>query len=438
MKTVGQRIKEKRKALGFTQGDLSDRNLSRGMISLIERDQTTPSIKTLEHIAIKLGVPTSELLGESLSAAEKQANIHMDIVEIKRIINLCKALMKAGKYSNINQILQNIILPNDLSFYNGPIKKILGLVEIENLHYKNAIELLNESLLYYSPMEGKNYISLYYYLSECYKKTKNYHLAIENSLYGSILLKSKHYEDDVLLQLKILYNLAYCYCRISEYKKGLEVIEESFHLMKKSQLLYAQGYFYMLKGIAELYLMRFSEGIVSTRKALELLEDKKDSKESIGCLTNLGILYRNVKKYDDSLLYLEKSLISAEELKHNGLFLNNLYEMMLTYYKVKNYALLESCAERALLISSSSPDIKTKVLIVLAQSKLDQGMDGEALTYINQAEKISKEINDTCLEAKSCTIKANILSNQKQFEEANRLLQKSNHLLMNMSCFKND
>ncbi|TYR78253.1 helix-turn-helix transcriptional regulator [Priestia megaterium] len=432
MKTVGQRVKEKRKALGLTQGELSGLHLSRGMVSLIERDQTTPSIKTLEHIAKKLGVPVSELLGESSLTNEKQDDIYIDINEIKRIINMSNALLKAGEYSNIQEILQNISLPKDLIFYNGPVKKILGLVELKKSNYKKAIELLNESLLYYSPLEGKDHISLYYYLSECYKQTNSYHLAIENSLYGSILLKSKHYEEDVLLHLKILYNLAYCYCRIGEYKKGLEVIYESFNLMKESQLHYSQGYFYMLKGIAELYLKSYSEGIISTNKALELLDNKQDTKEVIGCLTNLGILYRNVKKYDESLIYLKKSLIYSEQLELDWLLLNNLYEIMLTCYKLKNYVLLESYADRALLTHHPYLDLKTKILIVLARFKLEQDMDGEALTYINQAEKITRKLNNTVLEAQSYNIKADIFIKQGNFQEANQLLQKSNDLLLTM------
>lgn len=258
MKTVGERIKEKRKALGFTQGDLSGSNLSRGMISLIERNQTTTSIRTIEHIAMKLGVPVSELLGENTSEL-RDNNIQIDANQLEKIISMCTALFKVGKYQQIIDILQKISLPKDLVSYNGPIKKLLGLIELQNQNYHKSAELLNESLPYTSPFDGDEYVSLYYYLSECYMESKNYHLGIGNALYGSILLKSKHLKDDVLLHLKILYNLAYCYCRISEYKKGLEIIYESFNLMKHSQVNFSQGSFYMLKGLAELYLKNYSD-----------------------------------------------------------------------------------------------------------------------------------------------------------------------------------
>ncbi|MEM5627506.1 helix-turn-helix transcriptional regulator [Bacillus wiedmannii] len=62
---IGEKIKNIRKKLGLTQEDLAGENLSRGMISLIERNQTTPTIRTLNHIAPKLGISVSELLEDT-------------------------------------------------------------------------------------------------------------------------------------------------------------------------------------------------------------------------------------------------------------------------------------------------------------------------------------------------------------------------------------
>ena len=58
---IGARIKELRIAKGLTQEELADRaELSKGFISQLERDLTSPSIATLEDILLCLGVSVSD------------------------------------------------------------------------------------------------------------------------------------------------------------------------------------------------------------------------------------------------------------------------------------------------------------------------------------------------------------------------------------------
>ena len=60
---IGQRIKQLRVMKGLTQEELADRaELSKGFISQVERDLTSPSIATLMDILQCLGVSVSEFL----------------------------------------------------------------------------------------------------------------------------------------------------------------------------------------------------------------------------------------------------------------------------------------------------------------------------------------------------------------------------------------
>ena len=61
---IGSRIKELRILNGMTQEDLADRaELSKGFISQVERDLTSPSIATLMDILQCLGTNVSEFFG---------------------------------------------------------------------------------------------------------------------------------------------------------------------------------------------------------------------------------------------------------------------------------------------------------------------------------------------------------------------------------------
>ncbi len=63
---IGEKIKDLRILNGLTQEELADRaELSKGFISQIERDLTSPSISTLEDLLQCLGVSVAEFFNES-------------------------------------------------------------------------------------------------------------------------------------------------------------------------------------------------------------------------------------------------------------------------------------------------------------------------------------------------------------------------------------
>ena len=62
---LGKKIKELRNKQGLTQEELADRaELSKGFISQLERDMTSPSIATLEDLLQCLGTTLGEFFME--------------------------------------------------------------------------------------------------------------------------------------------------------------------------------------------------------------------------------------------------------------------------------------------------------------------------------------------------------------------------------------
>ena len=62
---LGEKIKELRNRQGLTQEELADRaELSKGFISQLERDMTSPSIATLEDLLQCLGTTLGEFFME--------------------------------------------------------------------------------------------------------------------------------------------------------------------------------------------------------------------------------------------------------------------------------------------------------------------------------------------------------------------------------------
>ena len=63
--TLGQKIKQARIVKGLTQKELVGNHITRNMLSKIENDSATPSVRTLEYLADKLGLPAGYFMSDS-------------------------------------------------------------------------------------------------------------------------------------------------------------------------------------------------------------------------------------------------------------------------------------------------------------------------------------------------------------------------------------
>ena len=102
---LGQRIKEERKKLNFTQERLAEAvNVSTAYIGQIERGERCPTLDTLVKLSCKLGVSIDFLLSDSISANDdslsnlwRQLTKDSTLEEKEFIINMVKLFKN---YSN--------------------------------------------------------------------------------------------------------------------------------------------------------------------------------------------------------------------------------------------------------------------------------------------------------------------------------------------------
>ncbi len=368
----GERIKERRKIIGLTQSDLAGSNLSSGMVSLIERNLTNPSLKTIEQLSEKLGVSVNYLLN----------NEETDInnIENKQIsLNMLKGLIKAQKFEEAERILKEVNNQGDIdSTLAGMFYKLKGELELEKKEFNLAIDSFEQALLYVNPYELNEYVDVYYHLANCYVKIENFRKSIELSLQGILLLNTSHTDTNVLLKLKLLYLQAYSYCRIREFKKGLQVIEEAREKnLNETNCYYNEGMYCMLSGLAYLYLKEFDKGIEQTERSIGLLNKDTQYLQVIGCSTNLGILYRETKNYERSIESLKDSLLLSKTRKLDWSIWNNNLELAITFYRNDDIEKSQKICEESLVQIKDSNVLKIKMMLLLSKIKLDQDKNGE-------------------------------------------------------------
>ena len=78
MTTVGERIRERRLALGLSQRDLASEGVSYAYISRLEANTRRPSVRALRKLAAKLGVSAHWLETGDDDPAEELARIVLD------------------------------------------------------------------------------------------------------------------------------------------------------------------------------------------------------------------------------------------------------------------------------------------------------------------------------------------------------------------------
>ncbi|HEX2711621.1 MAG TPA: tetratricopeptide repeat protein, partial [Candidatus Acidoferrales bacterium] len=86
MASLGRRIRARRKELGLTQQQLGGEDLTKGFISLIEKDRARPSVETLILLAQRLQKPVSYFLdqGTPLSLKAAQAALSVAWVAVQQ------------------------------------------------------------------------------------------------------------------------------------------------------------------------------------------------------------------------------------------------------------------------------------------------------------------------------------------------------------------
>jgi len=74
--TLGERVRSARREAGLSQAQLAGDELTKGFISQIESGLVRPSIRSLQHIAQKLGKPLDYFIGDEPLAATKRVTFH--------------------------------------------------------------------------------------------------------------------------------------------------------------------------------------------------------------------------------------------------------------------------------------------------------------------------------------------------------------------------
>ncbi|HDR4603561.1 MULTISPECIES: helix-turn-helix domain-containing protein [Bacillus] len=305
MATLGEKIKALRKEKKLTQTELVGSELTKSMLSQIENGKATPSMKTLQYIAEKLGCETSFLLEE-------------DDDEIVELIQKMERLIK-NKCDEVYETLLPIVqkeLPSTLNtarLYKQFIT-VAAVMNDYNIEYyvETAVSIFEKYTLYRESTETK---LLFYYMLF---KQKKYKECLQMIATIRDEYKAKNLEMDLITHIQLYLKEAIILLAYGNYEKCEKVILDALAFSKKHQVYYKTDEFYRILSYQK---------IITTDKEQYLYYIKKSEQfaiftEDTLSAANIDILkayyYNTVtNEYTIALEHLEQF---REKLKNDPIF----------------------------------------------------------------------------------------------------------------------
>ncbi len=305
MATLGEKIKALRKEKKLTQTELAGSELTKSMLSQIENGKATPSMKTLQYIAEKLGCETSFLLEE-------------DDDEIVELIQKMERLIK-NKCDEVYDTLLPIVqkeLPSTLNtarLYKQFITAAAVMNDYNIEYYvETAVSIFEKYTLYRESTETK---LLFYYMLF---KQKKYKECLQMIATIRDEYKAKNLEMDLITHIQLYLKEAIILLTYGNYEKCEKVILDALAFSKKHQVYYKTDEFYRILSYQK---------IITTDKEQYLYYIKKSEQfaiftEDTLSAANVDILkayYCNTvtNEYTIALEHLEQF---REKLKNDPIF----------------------------------------------------------------------------------------------------------------------
>ncbi|WP_088124288.1 helix-turn-helix transcriptional regulator [Bacillus sp. S1-R4H1-FB] len=305
MATLGEKIKALRKEKKLTQTELAGSELTKSMLSQIENGKATPSMKTLQYIAEKLGCETSFLLEE-------------DDDEIVELIQKMERLIK-NKCDEVYDTLLPIVqkeLPSTLNtarLYKQFITAAAVMNDYNIEYYvETAVSIFEKYTLYRESTETK---LLFYYMLF---KQKKYKECLQMIATIRDEYKAKNLEMDLITHIQLYLKEAIILLAYGNYEKCEKVILDALAFPKKHQVYYKTDEFYRILSYQK---------IITTNKEQYLYYIKKSEQfaiftEDTLSAANIDILkayyYNTVtNEYTIALEHLEQF---REKLKNDPIF----------------------------------------------------------------------------------------------------------------------
>ena len=382
---VGARIRSLRTARGLTQAQLAEPQYTKAYISMLESGRTRASMKALEHIAGRLGVQPSDLLGGSPSPAAPQ----YDLLEARRLVEQGDATSAIPTLEALDEGLtpsdQLVRLRYLAAAYNltGEAKLAFPLLE----RAQRMAELLGDKA---------EMVRIKSVLAATYAKTYAYEDAVK-VLREVVQACDEGVVTDPTFQFRRLSDLAVLLTNQRRPKEAMPIYERAIELADQFSDRRSLGVMYA--GLAKAHHLQgdVELAIRNNQRSLQVYEELS-ALDSVACtLDNIAVQYAEYGNRERARESLARGARIATEIKRD----------------------------------TTLASIKTTEAEIAAKTDATEAMDlaQEALKFARKVEQIDAQIRAMVLIGE-LKMKGNGTAARKSFQEARQLAEeRASHLL---------
>jgi tetratricopeptide (TPR) repeat protein len=417
----GQKLKYIRSQLGIKQIELEEIGVSRNYISMIESDKRNLNTNTLEKLTgffenrvLELGIDFNiDKAKLALSKTDEARNYCNDRLSLKLNSKDIGEVISIGEEYNLIDILSKAyfekgnllyksnefdkaivyyyntletysLLKDDLS--KAHVYNELGKCKVQTLCYEDALAYFFKC---YFRIDENNDNSLYghciFNIALTYKKMGEFDNAL---LYINKLIKLLYPQDDFIMYINLMILEANCYRGKKEFDIAIKLYNNIINLYE-DQLGTSLGYIYNNLGLLYLEINKPNDSLIYFDKAINIRQniDKPTLSHS---LIDKSKVYIKLNLNSEAILLLEEGISLAKKYQDKEFLLTGYLLIERIYENTQEYDKLENTYLSLIsILENSDHDKLVNIYIKLSIFYLNKKSLFKCNEYLLKAQNIS-------------------------------------------------
>jgi tetratricopeptide (TPR) repeat protein len=351
LKQLGQRLREARAAAGLSQAQLGAPYYTRAHVSAIELGKIRPAMKSLEHMAGKLGKPASYFMADR--QLEEQRG--------ERAVAMARAnqLTAEGKAAEAIEILTTLLEQEQTRLERAEVLRALGRAYWEGGHGAKSASVLQEAL-------------------DIYRSNSNVELIARTRA-----------QLGMALQL------------LMSYAEAAEHFSEALRAMARGELLDPVLKVHVLHNLGLTFFQRneFSLALEHFERAENEGADIGDPKWLASLFGAIGMSFHQLKDYDAALAYLGKSEALFESIRNRSRVAQIRFQRARSLLAVGHQGkAMETFREAERLASAAeNPVLETWIAMTASLAQVEAGEEAAGIAGLRSAHARAGVLRDPAL-----------------------------------------
>ena len=301
MNSVGERLREARLARGLTQEQLARGLATKGFISQVERNRSTPSLPKMRLLAERLGLPLGHLTGDrpplEVSYLRKSAELAIKAREPDRALKLVEEAEVLATTADERATLLRI---------KGRALNDLGRLDEALIAHQQAAAAA-------PPDIPEVNATIYAEIAAVLNEQEHFNNAIEAGLRALHWLDLDKHADPAL-RARVLTNLGRSSWNLGQVQQAHAFLIRALAAARDAESLFRLANAHMALGITERANGHLDEAIEHCNRALELHARIKQERDANRILTNIGDVHYAGGRLAEARRAQEDCLTRAREL----------------------------------------------------------------------------------------------------------------------------